>query len=109
MTIIMSLNILLYKEHKTLLDPPPLTYPEVPSTRSDNTLSNQNNNLRGSDISGDIYCIYEVKTVYREIDKEEKNKLLTEKPAVQNIYFIRKIKHTCDYLFRIKIHFLVKN
>ena len=40
---------------------------------------------------------------------KEKNKAQTEKSAIQNIYFIHKMKHAFDYLFNIKIHFLKKN
>ena len=38
-----------------------------------------------------------------------KNKARTDKSAIQNIYFIHKIKHAFDYLFKIKNYFLKNN
>ena len=55
MTITRSLNHLSGKG-KNLLDTPPPTYPGVPLTQLDNTLSNRNIEIRGNDRSGDIDC-----------------------------------------------------
>ena len=55
-TITISLNIILHKEQRNLLDPPPFTYPGITSTHSYNTSSNLNIELRGIDRYGDIYC-----------------------------------------------------
>ena len=56
MTIVIPLNILLRKEQKILLNPPPSTYPGVLMTLSYNTSSNRKNYLIRSDISRDIDC-----------------------------------------------------
>ena len=57
MKIAMSSHILPRKEKK-LLVPTPLTYPGVSSMRPDNTSSNRKIDLRGSDRSGGIDCVY---------------------------------------------------